>query len=155
MLFRSHSAAFVEGWALYAETLGYEMGLYDDPVQRFGNLTSEMLRALRMVVDTELHYFGWSRQQAIDFMIGYLPYDHPDIVKEVDRYINYPGQAVSYKIGQLKILGLRKKAQTALGSKFDIKEFHSKILESGTVSFQYLDKKIGSWIQGKLGKMQK
>ncbi len=150
-----HRTAFVEGWALYAESLGYEMGLYDDPFQRFGSLTSEMLRALRMVVDTELHYFGWSRQQAIDFMTEYLPYYSADIVNEVDRYIRYPGQAVAYKVGQMKISNLRKKAQKMLGTNFDIKEFHGNILESGTVSFQYLNRKIDSWIQDKLKILKK
>ncbi len=149
-----HKTAFIEGWALYAESLGSEMGLYDDPFQRFGSLTSEMLRAVRMVVDSELHYYGWDRQQAIDFMTEYLPYDPADIVNEVDRYIKYPGQAVSYKVGQMKISSLRKKAQKVLGTKFDIKDFHSKILESGTVSFQFLDRKIDLWIQQKLNEFQ-
>lgn len=147
-----HGSGFMEGWALYAESLGYEMGLYNDPIQRFGNLTNEMLRALRMVVDTELHYFGWSRQDAIDFMTQHLPYTHADIAKEVDRYINYPGQAISYKVGEIRIRNLRKKAEKELGKNFDIKEFHSQVLNSGTISLNYLSVKIDLWIKEQLGK---
>lgn len=136
-----------EGWALYTESLGKELGLYKDPYQYFGMLGSEMLRATRLVVDTGLHWKGWTRKQAIQFKMDNEAEPADGIVMEVERYMAMPGQATSYKIGQLKIIELRKKAEAALGKKFDIREFHAKILESGVMPLALLERKIDAWIE--------
>lgn len=140
------NAAYVEGWALYAETLGYEMGLYNDPLQHWGTLDDEMLRAMRLVVDTGIHAKGWSRSQAIAYMLANSGMGRSDAEAEVDRYIAYPAQALSYKIGGLTIQRLRREAETALGPRFDLKAFHEQILGSGVLPLPLLEAKVGRWI---------
>ena len=140
------SNSFVEGWALYSEYLGNEMGMYTDPVQRFGNLNDEMLRAVRLVVDTGIHTMGWTQKQAIDYALDHLASDAKGIEVEINRYSVWPGQALAYKIGQLKILELRKKAESILGSRFDIKGFHQAVIGSGTVSLPVLESQVNDWI---------
>ncbi len=146
--FRQQSSvtAFVEGWALYAESLGEALGLYQDPYSKFGQLTYEMWRACRLVVDTGMHYLKWTRQQAIDFMLENTAKTEHDIVSEVDRYIGWPGQALAYKIGELKIKELRRKTETALGERFHIREFHDRILENGAIPLDVLEGKIDEYI---------
>ena len=141
------STAFVEGWALYAEYLGREMGAYSDSLQRFGNLNDEMLRAVRLVVDTGMHSMGWSRQKVIAYMNENLASDPADNEREADRYSVWPGQALAYKTGQLKIIELRHEAEKALGAKFDIKDFHKVVIGQGTVSLGILDRKVKAWIK--------
>ena len=140
--------AFVEGWGLYAESLGEEMGFYQDPYSRFGQLTYEMWRAIRLVVDTGMHYLGWSREQAIDFFKANAGKSEHDIVVEVDRYIVWPGQALAYKIGELKIKELRAYAEQALGETFDIRAFHDQVLGKGAVPLSVLESNIKAWIEG-------
>jgi len=140
------NSAFVEGWALYAETLGYEMGLYSDPMQHWGTLDDEMLRAMRLVVDTGIHTKGWSREAAIGYMLANSGMGRTDAAAEVDRYIANPAQALSYKIGALTIQRLRKKAEADLGPKFDIRAFHDQILGSGALPLPVLEAKIDRWI---------
>lgn len=138
--------AYGEGWALYAESLGYEMGFYKDPYQHFGALSNEMMRACRLVVDTGIHAMGWSRQQAIDYLASNTGF-HPDYVAaEVDRYIVIPGQALGYKIGELDIKRLRAKAKAELGDKFDIRRFHNAVLDDGALPLTVLDARIDEWI---------
>ncbi|CAN1560152.1 Protein of unknown function DUF885 [Sphingomonadaceae bacterium] len=143
------NTAYVEGWALYAETLGYEMGLYTDPYQRFGTLSDEMLRAMRLVVDTGLHSKGWSREQAIDYMLANSDMGRTDATAEVERYIAIPSQALAYKIGALTISRLKEKAKTELGAKFDVREFHNEVLNTGALPLTVLEKKIDDWIASK------
>lgn len=145
------NTAYLEGWALYAETLGYEMGLYKDPWQHWGTLDDEMLRAMRLVVDTGLHTKGWSREQAIDYMLANSGMGRSDATAEVERYIANPAQALAYKIGALTIQRLRKKAETRLGARFDIREFHDQVLGSGALPLPVLEAKIDRWIAGKTG----
>ena len=140
------NTAYVEGWALYAETLGYEMGLYRDPYQRFGTLSDEMLRAMRLVVDTGIHTKGWGRDQAIQYMLDHSNMGRTDVTAEVERYIAIPGQALAYKIGALTIQRLRKKAELELGDKFDIREFHAEVLMTGALPLTILERKIDRWI---------
>lgn len=140
------NTAYVEGWALYAETLGYPMGLFDDPYQRQGTLDDEMLRAMRLVVDTGLHAKGWSRKQAIDYMLANSAMGRTDATAEVERYIAIPSQALAYKVGALTIQRLRKKAEDALGPKFDIRRFHAEILNTGALPMPVLEAKIDRWI---------
>jgi uncharacterized protein (DUF885 family) len=140
------NTAFVEGWALYAETLGYPMGLYKDPMQHWGTLDDEMLRAMRLVVDTGLHAKHWSRDQAIDYMLANSGMGRTDATAEVERYIAWPGQALAYKIGALTIQRLRKKAEVALGPRFDVRAFHEQVLGSGALPLPILEKKIDAWI---------
>ncbi len=140
------NTAYVEGWALYSETLGYEMGLFTDPYQRFGTLSDEMLRAMRLVVDTGLHAKGWTREKAIDYMLANSDMGRTDATAEVERYIAIPSQALAYKIGALTIQRLRAKAKTALGSKFDVREFHNQVLNTGALPLAVLEKKIDDWI---------
>jgi uncharacterized protein (DUF885 family) len=139
--------AYGEGWALYTESLGKELGLYTDPYQYFGMLGNEMHRAVRLVVDTGIHNKGWTREQAIKYSLENEAESEAGIIAEIERYMAIPGQALSYKMGQLKILELRKKAQDKMKDKFDIKVFHQKILESGVLPLALLEKKINNWIE--------
>ena len=142
--------AFVEGWGLYSEELGEFMDLYDDPYDKFGQLTYDMWRAIRLVVDTGMHYKNWSRQDAIDLFIENTAKSKLDIENEVDRYIAWPGQALAYKIGQLKILELRNKAEKELGDKYDIKDFHHEVLKRGSLPLDILEAYINEWIDESL-----
>ena len=139
--------AYGEGWALYTESLGKELGLYTDPYQYFGMLGNEMHRAVRLVVDTGIHNLGWTREQAINYSLDNEAESEASIIAEIERYMAIPGQALSYKMGQLKILELRKKAQDKMKDKFDIKVFHQKVLESGGLPLALLEKKINNWIE--------
>jgi len=139
--------AFVEGWGLYAESLGEEMGFYQNPYSKFGRLTYEIWRAIRLVVDTGIHALGWSREQAIDFFRQNAPKTEHDIIVEVDRYIVWPGQALAYKIGELKIQELRAQAQRRLGSAFDIRSFHDEVLLRGAMPLDVLDQRIQAWVE--------
>jgi uncharacterized protein (DUF885 family) len=138
--------AYIEGWGLYAESLGTEMGFYADPYSKFGQLTYEMWRACRLVVDTGMHAFGWSRQQAIDFMNENTAKTENDIIVEIDRYIVWPGQALAYKIGELKIKELRAKAAKELGPRFDVRRFHNAVLDDGALPLELLEHRINEWI---------
>ena len=140
--------AYLEGWALYSERLGYELGLYQDPYSRFGQLSYDMWRAVRLVLDTGLHAMGWSREQAIDYFRHHAPKSELDIVNEVDRYIGWPGQALSYKIGQLHMLALRARAERALGEGFDLRAFHDMLLDSGALPLELLERKVSDWLAG-------
>jgi len=142
--------AFVEGWGLYSESLGEEMGFYQDPYSKFGQLTYEMWRAIRLVVDTGMHRLGWSRQQAIDFFKANAGKSEHDIVVEIDRYIVWPGQALAYKIGELKFKELRAYAEERLGEKFDIRAFHDEVLGKGAVPLKVLDTNIRVWVDEQL-----
>jgi len=138
--------AYGEGWALYTESLGKELGMYQDPYQYFGMLGGDMHRAIRLVVDTGIHSKNWTREQAIQYSLDNEARSEASIISEIERYMARPGQALSYKIGQLKIMELRKKAETKMGDEFDIKKFHEKVLESGVMPLALLEKKIDSWI---------
>jgi len=142
--------AFVEGWGLYSESLGHDLGLYKDPYSHFGALTYEMWRAVRLVVDTGIHYKGWTRQQAIDFFKDNAAKTEHDIINEIDRYIGNPGQALAYKIGQLKILALRKNAETTLGENFDIRAFHDELLGAGALPLDLLEQRMDDWMTSQL-----
>lgn len=144
------NTAYVEGWALYAETLAYPMGLYDDaPYQAFGQLDDEMLRAMRLVVDTGIHSKGWTREQAIQYMLDNSSMGETDATAEVERYIAIPSQATAYKIGALTIQRLKKKAEDALGDQFDPREFHAQVLDTGALPMKILEEKIDRWIASK------
>ena len=138
--------SYTEGWGLYTESLGKELGLYTDPYQYFGMLTAEMHRAIRLVVDAGMHSQGWTREQAIQYSKDNEAASEQNIVSEIERYMGNPGQALSYKVGQLKILGLRAKAEKELGDKFNIKEFHNQILDSGSLPLSTLEDKVDFWI---------
>jgi uncharacterized protein (DUF885 family) len=140
------NTAFVEGWALYSETLGYPMGFYQDPYQRFGTLSDEMLRAMRLVVDTGLHSKGWTREQAIKYMLDHSDMGKTDATAEVERYIAIPSQALAYKVGALTIQRLRQKAEAELGPKFDIREFHAQVLMTGALPLAILEQKVDRWV---------
>ena len=143
------NTAYVEGWALYAETLGYDMGFYKDPYQRFGTLNDEMLRAMRLVVDTGIHAKGWTRDQSIAYFLANSGESRTDATAEVERYIAIPSQAVAYKLGSLTIQRLRDRAKAELGPKFDIREFHAEVLGSGALPLAILEAKIDRWIAAK------
>ncbi len=147
LLKHSFYTAFVEGWGLYAESLGDEMGFYTSPYSRFGRLTYEIWRAIRLVVDTGIHSLGWSREQAIDFFTQNAPKAEHDVVVEVDRYIVWPGQALAYKIGELKIQELREYAKNELGPAFDIRAFHDQVLIRGAMPLGVLERRIHAWVE--------
>jgi uncharacterized protein (DUF885 family) len=139
--------AYVEGWALYAESLGRDLGLYADPYSLFGALSAEMWRAVRLVVDSGMHAKGWTRRQAIDYFRAHTALGDADIAAEVDRYLAWPGQALAFKVGQLKILELRRRAQAKLGPRFDIRAFHAEVLDSGSLPLAVLEQKVDRWIE--------
>jgi uncharacterized protein (DUF885 family) len=141
--------AYAEGWALYSERLGKEVGFFQDPLSYYGHLSDELLRANRLVLDTGVHYKHWTRQQMVDYFHAHSSQDEPSIQSETDRYIAYPGQALSYKIGQLKILELRERAKTQLGAKFDIRAFHDEILNGGALPLDVLEARVDAWIASK------
>ncbi len=140
---------YVEGWALYAESLGEEMGFYTDPYSKFGQLTYEMWRAIRLVVDTGMHELGWSRQRTIDYFKANAGKTEHDIIVEIDRYIVWPGQALAYKMGELKIKELRAYAEKTLGDKFDIRLFHDEVLRHGAVPLDILETQVKAWVATK------
>ena len=146
--FRRYSGytVFTEGWGLYSERLGYDVGLYQDPHSRFGQLSYDMWRAVRLVVDTGMHYKGWTRDEAIAYFVANAPRKKLDIVNEIDRYISWPGQALAYKIGQLKMLELRQRASSALGDGFDLRRFHDRMLENGAIPLSMLEQTMTDWI---------
>jgi uncharacterized protein (DUF885 family) len=146
--FRRHSYvnAFGEGWGLYCERLGLEAGFYTDPYSNFGRLTYEMWRACRLVVDTGIHAFGWDRQKVIDYLANNTALSLHECTTETDRYISWPGQALSYKIGELKIRELRARAEKALGARFDLRAFHDVVLGSGSLPLSVLEAKVDAWI---------
>lgn len=146
--FRQHSfyVAYVEGWALYSERLGKEIGFYQDPFSDYGRLQDEMLRAIRLVVDTGFHYKKWTRQQVVDFFHAHSAIDEPDVQSETDRYMTWPGQALGYKVGQLKILELRERAKRELGDKFDVRGFHDEILGAGALPLDVMETRVNAWI---------
>jgi uncharacterized protein (DUF885 family) len=146
---RASYTAFVEGWGLYAESLGKEVGFYQDPYSEFGFLSYEMWRALRLVVDTGIHTFGWSREQAIDYMLENSALTRTNVENEVDRYIAWPGQALAYKIGQMKIRELRKRAEQELGEAFDVRAFHDLVLSAGAIPLDVLQRRVQAWIEEK------
>lgn len=144
--------AYIEGWGLYAESLGKELGLYTDPYYYFGRLQGELWRAVRLVVDTGLHSKGWTRQQVLDYMFENSSVSEPDAIAEAERYIAWPGQALAYKIGELKIQELRKRSEAALGEAFDIRAFHAEVLKDGALPLPLLDAKIDAWIAAQRGR---
>jgi len=147
--FRKHggNSGYVEGWALYAEQLGKEVGFYTDPVSDYGRLSSELFRAVRLVVDTGIHSKGWTREQVVDFFRKADAVDEPTIQAETDRYIAWPAQALAYKLGQLKFRELRERANKELGAKFDVKAFHDEMLNGGVLPLDLLDSRTNSWIR--------
>jgi uncharacterized protein (DUF885 family) len=151
--FRRHSfnSGYIEGWALYAEQLGKEVGFYQDPISDYGRLTSERFRAVRLVVDTGIHSKGWSREQVVDYFRKTGVIDEPMIQTETDRYIAWPAQALSYKLGQLKILELRERARKELGPKFDIRTFNDEMLNGGVLPLDLLEGRIDGWIKAQQG----
>jgi uncharacterized protein (DUF885 family) len=144
--------AYGEGWALYAETLGFDLGLYKDPASRFGHLQSQIFRAARLVVDTGIHSQGWSRQRAVDYLIEQTGMDRGFVESEVDRYTSWAGQALAYMIGELKIIELRDRARTALGERFDIRRFHMVLLDQGALPLPALERQVDEWIAVESGR---
>jgi uncharacterized protein (DUF885 family) len=142
--------AYVEGWGLYAERLGKELGLYNDPFEMLGFYQGEMHRAIRLVVDTGMHHKGWTREQAIAYSLDNEPTTEAAAIQEIERYIAMPGQAVSYKIGQLKISEIRGKAEKKLGKQFDIRAFHDEVLKDGAMPLQIFEAKLDAWISSQL-----
>ncbi|MGB7266007.1 MAG: DUF885 domain-containing protein [Terracidiphilus sp.] len=149
-----HYTAYTEGWGLYAERLGKDVGFYQDPYSDYGRLEGDIWRAIRLVVDTGVHSEGWTRQQMVDYFHEHSNVDEPSIQSEVDRYIAWPSQALAYKIGQLKILELRARAQKALGDKFDIRAFHDQVIDSGALPLDVLEQRIDGWIASQKGSAQ-
>jgi uncharacterized protein (DUF885 family) len=147
---QSYYTAYTEGWGLYSERLGKEIGFYQDPYSDYGRLEADMWRAIRLVVDTGVHSEHWTRQQMVDYFHEHSGLDETNIQSEVDRYVAWPAQALGYKMGQLKILELRDRAQRALGAKFDIKAFHDVVLDSGALPLDVLEKQMDAWIQSQL-----
>lgn len=143
--------AYVEGWALYSERLGKDIGFYKDPLSDYGRLSDELLRACRLVLDTGVHYKHWTREQMISYFRENSGEDEPDIQAETDRYIVMPGQALAYKLGQLKILELRERAKKELGAKYDIRAFHDEILNGGALPLDVLETRVVTWIQAVKG----
>jgi uncharacterized protein (DUF885 family) len=143
---QSYYTAYTEGWALYSERLGKEIGFYKDPYSDYGRLEADLWRAIRLVVDTGVHSQHWTRQQMVDYFHEHSTLDETNIQSETDRYIAWPAQALGYKMGQLKILELRERAKTALGPKFDIKAFHDVVLDSGALPLDVLEKQVDAWI---------
>jgi len=146
--FRQHEyyTAFTEGWALYAEELGKEVGFFQDPFSYYGHLQDDMLRAIRLVVDTGFHYKRWSRQQVVDFFHEHSAIDEPDVQSETDRYMAWPAQALGYKVGQLEILKLRQYSKDQLGDKFDLRAFHDEVLAGGALPLDVLTNRIHEWV---------
>ena len=138
--------AFTEGWGMYSERLGKDVGFYKDPYSDYGRLENDMWRAIRLVVDTGVHSKHWTRQQMVDYFHDHSAIDETNVQSEVDRYVAWPGQALGYKMGQLKILELRDKAKAALGPKFDIKAFHDEVLDSGALPMDVLEQRVDAWI---------
>ena len=147
--FRKHVnyTAYAEGWALYSERLGEEVGFYQDPWSMYGHYEDEMLRAIRLVVDTGFHYKKWTRDQVVKFFHDHSAIDEVNVQSETDRYIASPGQALGYKVGQLTILRLRSEAQEALGTQFDIRAFHDEVLGAGALPMDLLERRIHAWIE--------
>ena len=147
--FRRHAffTAYTEGWGLYAESLGEDMGVYkDDPYSKFGQLTYEMWRAVRLVVDTGMHAMKWDRERAIKYFMENAAKTELDVTNEIDRYIGWPGQALAYKVGELKLQELRRKSQSALGAKFDLRDFNDVVLQTGAVPLNILEQRVNEWI---------
>jgi uncharacterized protein (DUF885 family) len=146
--FRQHGfyVAYIEGWALYSERLGEEVGFYQDPYSMYGHLQDDLLRAIRLVVDTGFHYKHWTRQQVVDYFHNNSGIDEPSVQSETDRYMAWPAQALGYKLGQLKILELRERARKELGPKFDVRSFHDEVLSGGALPLDVLDARINTWI---------
>jgi uncharacterized protein (DUF885 family) len=145
-----YHSAFGEGWGLYSERLGREMGFYRDPYSDFGRLTYEAWRACRLVVDTGMHAFGWTRQQAIDFMLQNTALSELEIESEVDRYITWPAQALAYKIGEIRIRAMREKAERVLGADFDLRRFHDTVIGNGSLPIDIVDALVDAWIENEL-----
>ncbi len=143
---KSYISAYGEGWALYCEKLGKEMGIYQTPYEEFGRESYEMWRAARLVIDTGVHHKGWTRDQAIAFLAGHTALSQHEVETEVDRYISWPGQALSYKLGEIKIVELRAKAEKELGPKFDLRKFHDAVLDIGSVPLPVLETRIEKFI---------
>ncbi|HEU4636888.1 MAG TPA: DUF885 domain-containing protein, partial [Edaphobacter sp.] len=146
---QEYFTAYTEGWGLYSERLGKDVGFYQDPYSDYGRLEADIWRAIRLVVDTGVHSQHWTRQQMVDYFHEHSAIDEPNVQAEVDRYIAWPGQALGYKMGQLKILELREKAKKALGPKFDIRQFHDVVLDSGALPMDILEKQVDAWIASK------
>jgi len=142
----AYLSAFGEGWGLYSEKLGIEMGMYKTPYEDFGRLSYEMWRACRLVVDTGMHWKGWSRDQALDYLRQNTALSEQEVRTETDRYIAWPGQALSYKLGEIKLWALRHKAEQALGAKFDLRAFHDAVLDEGTQTLPMLERQIDAYI---------